>query len=304
VSSARAMNVADTEAALRAMEYRHGSTYDQAAIELLIRHDVWLRRPEFRDLIEVEDGEAVLDWSVIATELEGVRQEPDAELPDWLIGATDSEAHVLQIACSIAVTRHQINLHVMLAGLDSSNAALVARAVLHALDCQHALVATYDGKRPLDVPIKARDRIVWDPATAPPAPSVWDTPDVVALAAISAWNLTQEGIRNAVLRVQARPAPERVTPHIILDESGNPRSRDAYAAELAILGGPNDHRRALLSTGEAQVVARLLSVLGGLLPREPLGGLAYHYSTMIKQRGGLHPRTGDRQIATEQEGQS
>src|SRR4051794_31033976 len=98
--------------ALRAMA--KGDPYTEAAIELLITHGTWLRRPEFHDaLVEHEtiDGtaRAWIIWS---------------EVTDFLkvVGCASSEARILRLCTELAGTATSTSLAHNLAGLDDTNA--------------------------------------------------------------------------------------------------------------------------------------------------------------------------------------
>jgi hypothetical protein len=241
----------------------------------------------------LEDGAAWIDWRAIAQQLD----EDDA--PEWLIGASGSQEQVLRIACSLARRGVEINLQQVLCGLDATNAALVARAVLHATgNRRYGLVATATSGAPPSGALRSlKGDVVWDPTWAHPAPDVWETPDVTAMAAITQWNVTwerrvQESMRERGIE-GAMEAVVRFTPPNIRDAEGQPIPRDDYAATLRNLltrnalyaeGAEEADGDVGLSGSEAEVVTDLLDVLAGLLPGEDLGALAREYAVKIHNR--------------------
>jgi hypothetical protein len=98
-----------------------------AAVELLIGHRRWLCREEFVDRF-VWAGRAlagggllaVVDWTAAVKALDTGR-----------LSCSDSEAHVLRVAASIAAGA-AVDLRGCLSALDGVNVVLVARAVLAA----------------------------------------------------------------------------------------------------------------------------------------------------------------------------
>ena len=106
-----------------------GILASQAAIELLIRHDVWLRRPDFRAALvdAVTDGWgpggtiqplAAVDWDGVETYL------------DTAI-CSRSDAAVLRLAASLAGVTVQDSLLAMTSSLDDVNATLILDALAH-----------------------------------------------------------------------------------------------------------------------------------------------------------------------------
>lgn len=98
----------------------------EAAVELLVRHGVWLHRKDFRDAavngLDDTYGPplAYADWAAATAALDAGR------LP-----CTGSEAGMLRIMCSLA-ERIPVHLGDALTGLDDRNRALVSAAVQHA----------------------------------------------------------------------------------------------------------------------------------------------------------------------------
>jgi hypothetical protein len=288
MSTARLLSVEDTAEAIRVFDYSHGGYARQAAAELVIRHDSWLRRPGFRELIEVGDDGAVIDWRRIGGDLH-LATHGDVDCPEWLIGGTGSQTRVLEIACSL-VTSREINLAAAISGLDSTNIALVARAVLHAAGRREgALVATCTEGGPMPVPMRtSKGEVLWDPKTAQPAPSVWDVPDVTGLAAITEWDHAWERImrRRGGDREWDVTVTDRRTPANVRDTGGETIGRDEYAAHLDQMTyrHQDEPRLPLLKDGEAAAVAALLEVLAGLLPGEELGRTAREFAVRIHDR--------------------
>ena len=100
---------------------------EQAAVGLLIEHDVWLRREDF---VAACVGPYAVDWNA------AVRALDDGELP-----CSTSEAAVLRIAAGLGGVA--VDLRAMLGGLDARNIVLVARAVMHANGTRHGEVRAY-----------------------------------------------------------------------------------------------------------------------------------------------------------------
>jgi hypothetical protein len=97
----------------------------EASVELLIRHDDWLRRPEFIDraLWVSDDG---------PVQLVGI------DVPALIAagndsGASSSESRMLAIAASLLGADLGSPLSEVLHGLDDANANLVLNAVAHSL---------------------------------------------------------------------------------------------------------------------------------------------------------------------------
>lgn len=108
-----------------------GYSPDAAAVELLIGHDIWLRRDDFRSYLESgydTDGQEItaIDW-------EGLLQARTSGL-----AASTSEVAVLDIALSLAAGK-LISLGEVL-GLDTTNTAAVATALVRA--AQHTDTVT------------------------------------------------------------------------------------------------------------------------------------------------------------------
>jgi hypothetical protein len=101
----------------------------EAAVELLIAHDTWLHRADFRGRLvdAVDDGwardggiepMASIDWDAVEDFL--------TEAP-----CSTSEAGILRLAASLAGTEVTTPLAMMTASLDDTNAALVLDALAH-----------------------------------------------------------------------------------------------------------------------------------------------------------------------------
>jgi hypothetical protein len=117
--------LAQLHAALRA--HAGGLCAREAAVELLIGHVSWLHCGDFLDefvhtALNAAGGVPIADirW-------------PDAvgALDDGRLPCSGGEGRVLRIAASLA-DGVPVNLRDALTGLDTTNIALVARAVLHA----------------------------------------------------------------------------------------------------------------------------------------------------------------------------
>jgi hypothetical protein len=102
-----------------------GDYAEEAAVGLLIDHDLWLDRSDFAHAcIEIltlagDVQAAFIDWPAAAQALDL------GELP-----CLTSEAAVLRIAAGLAGVT--VDLRAMLGGLDACNIRLVAEAVMHA----------------------------------------------------------------------------------------------------------------------------------------------------------------------------
>jgi hypothetical protein len=94
---------------------------DEAGVELLIGHAVFLDRDDFasRFITIPDDGLAVIDWRAAIAAL-------DDSLP-----CSGSENSMLRLAASLA-DGTPVNLRDTLTGLDDRNTQLVINAVLHA----------------------------------------------------------------------------------------------------------------------------------------------------------------------------
>jgi 8-oxo-dGTP diphosphatase len=99
---------------------------EEAATELIINHQAWLRRDDFtRQFIRTQDGPAsgitvVIDWDEAITALQA------GDLP-----CSSSEAAILHLAASLA-TAAPVSLRHALIGLDRANLHLIINAVRHA----------------------------------------------------------------------------------------------------------------------------------------------------------------------------
>ncbi|MHB1845798.1 MAG: hypothetical protein ACYCWW_13305 [Deltaproteobacteria bacterium] len=118
---ASSLPVDELVAALRAGG--HGFYSSEAALELVVTHGLWLRRPDFRRFVGVTlrlDGTGVLasiDWPAVL----------DADLP-----CSESEASILRLACEVAGVPTDSSLQELVNGLDETNIVLALRAILHA----------------------------------------------------------------------------------------------------------------------------------------------------------------------------
>ena len=116
---------AATTAALRACAA--GLYPDEAGVDLLIRHDCFLRRRDFASFIHagtsITDGVtqlAQIDWHAAISALHA------GELP-----ASGGERRILQLAASIAAGT-PVSLRDAIPGLDSCNLQLLITAIQHA----------------------------------------------------------------------------------------------------------------------------------------------------------------------------
>ncbi|WP_300613256.1 hypothetical protein [Trebonia sp.] len=112
---------AEPQLAARLRAWARGIYPDEAGVELLIGHAVFLDRPDFASrFITIEgDGLAVIDWRAAITAL-------DDSLP-----CSGSENRMLRLAASLA-DGTPVNLRDTITGLDDRNIQLVINAVLHA----------------------------------------------------------------------------------------------------------------------------------------------------------------------------
>jgi hypothetical protein len=96
---------------------------DEAGVELLIGHAVFLHRPDFTSRFITTPGDstglAVIDWPAAIAAL-------DDDLP-----CSGSENRMLRLAASLAGGT-PVNLRDALTGLDGRNVQLVIKAILHA----------------------------------------------------------------------------------------------------------------------------------------------------------------------------
>ena len=145
------MTIEDLTGLLRANA--KGSHPSVAAVELLIRSDVWLHRQGFRAACVKTDGpstdypyrppSAYLDWNAVGAALTAY----DAgEGPEWLGVCSSGERVLIQIAHDIAVGPMS-----NVGSLDRGNVALVLAAVSHAAGshenehADHVYVPNADG---------------------------------------------------------------------------------------------------------------------------------------------------------------
>jgi hypothetical protein len=128
--SAARLSVPDLATALRAGARANGDWDRVAAVELVIQHESWLYRADFRRFVEMDrrTGEAWLDLRKLA---------------DWVDSsrASSSEAAILRLACllvdatpddPVALSERRWSLHSILRPLGRVNAALAVEAVRYA----------------------------------------------------------------------------------------------------------------------------------------------------------------------------
>ena len=118
----------------------------EAAVDLLVAHQIWLTRADFRTRLvdAVDDGWgprgqvmplAAIKWDDVETFLTTARTR-----------ASSSELNMLRLAASIAGTAAPISLMAMTASLDHTNAALVLDALAHRLHWhKHGFTHTVTG---------------------------------------------------------------------------------------------------------------------------------------------------------------
>lgn len=161
----------ETAAMLRYAAKANGWPAGEAAVEMLIRHDVWLRRTDFRRYVTVavfgRKGElgADVDWRAVRTALD----DPDS---GDLTRGSGSAVRMLRLAISLAVGE----LAQLVTGLGSASLALVMRAIAHA-DDKTENVMVWVGAKPPGVLVRMAGRIVHDPADHK-SWKVWDEPNV------------------------------------------------------------------------------------------------------------------------------
>ncbi|WP_031158130.1 hypothetical protein [Streptosporangium roseum] len=100
---------------------------DEAAVELVVRHDVWLRRADFHRFIQVET-----DPETVGTPMAMVQWQDAADALNTgdLAGST-SETAVLRIAAALG-GGGPVDLRACLGSLDTTNTHLVTCAIRHA----------------------------------------------------------------------------------------------------------------------------------------------------------------------------
>ncbi|WP_219419611.1 hypothetical protein [Pseudonocardia nigra] len=105
-------------AGLRAWVRGH-DRHVQAAVGLLLAHDVWLRREEFRAacLRRVSDGTYGIDWSAARTGFDAGE----------FARASSTEIAVLDLAIALGSDRYRLR------SMGDHNARLIAEAVAHAV---------------------------------------------------------------------------------------------------------------------------------------------------------------------------
>jgi hypothetical protein len=128
--TAARLSVPDLITALRAGARVNGDWDRVAAVELVIQHESWLYRADFRRFVEIDrrTGTAWLKLNKLA---------------DWVdeARASSSEAAILRLACllvgatphdPVALTEPRWSLHSILRPLGQVNAALAVEAVRYA----------------------------------------------------------------------------------------------------------------------------------------------------------------------------
>lgn len=128
------------ELAEAARAWARGSYSMEAAVELLIRHGVWMHRPEFRryaiDYVTATYTRvpyAVIDWQAAHTALSSGR-----------MPCSGSEAAILRIALSLA-DGLPVELGPAITRLDATNLARVLAAIAHASGNRIAWITTTQG---------------------------------------------------------------------------------------------------------------------------------------------------------------
>lgn len=118
-----------------------GSYSDEAAVDLLIGHRVWLARRDFRRAcLAAEGGYVWFDADLAARIADG---DETVGLP-----ASSSELRVLAIAAHLAGYRGNRSLGDLLTGLDVGNVRLVLDAVAHTAGWhEQGLTHTVTGRR-------------------------------------------------------------------------------------------------------------------------------------------------------------
>jgi hypothetical protein len=118
-------------------EWVAGYIAGEAAVELLITHDVWLRRPEFltrcvvvgdRWAGEDDPPTAALDWSAVAHAVDPAR----SLQPGEALGGTHAEMTVLAVAVSLVGAALRVSLRDLLTGLDQATTRLIVTEISHA----------------------------------------------------------------------------------------------------------------------------------------------------------------------------
>lgn len=100
---------------------------DEAAVELVVWHDVWLRPADFHRFIQVETDPEAVDTPMAMVQWQDAA---DALNTGDLAGST-SETAVLRIAAALG-GGGLVGLRSCLESLDTTNTHLVTRAIRHA----------------------------------------------------------------------------------------------------------------------------------------------------------------------------
>jgi hypothetical protein len=95
---------------------RHHDTHVRAAVELLIEHDFWLRRPDFvRACVHRDSRQAWIDWAAAR------------EFINAGAVASSSEMAILDLATALGENRYRLSI------MGAANSTLIATAVAHAV---------------------------------------------------------------------------------------------------------------------------------------------------------------------------
>lgn len=150
------------QVAVALLEWADGVLREEAAVELLVDHGVWLHRAAFRrDALRLigRDPDVVgIDWDAALTHA--------ATSP-----ASDSETAMLRVAAAIAGHGDGEPFGLLLSGLDLTNAARVVRAVAHAAALEYYRASTTPRLAP-GVLRPALSALARPPAAAPPPPGL------------------------------------------------------------------------------------------------------------------------------------
>ena len=128
--TAARLSVPDLTKALRAGARAHGDWDRIAAVELVIQHESWLYRADFRRFVELDrsNGTAWLDLRKLADWVDDAR-------------ASSSETAILRLACllvgatpddPVTLTEPQWSLKYILRPLGNVNSAIAVEAVRYA----------------------------------------------------------------------------------------------------------------------------------------------------------------------------
>jgi hypothetical protein len=125
-----------------ARDWARGSYAIEAAVELLIQHDVWLNRSDFRRMgIQYTQATytstpyAVFSWDTL-----------HSGMSHGLLPCSNSEAAILRIALSLA-DGHPVDLGPAVTRLDRTNLSYVLAAIRHASGDRSAWITTEGNAR-------------------------------------------------------------------------------------------------------------------------------------------------------------